>query len=358
VTAVLGLSGPPAFGQGHTPAPVCPTPYPPAYGAAPGAAPAEAAPEGYGGGAGFATGAPAGLAAFGAESGAAVGGGTVGLQVPNAGYIDSAIPFTNFRLRYDSAYGDNRPDRAEFFYAKCGCFRPVDPNAPGPRLPETNVDYQDIRSYLEVAFADRFSVFAEVPVRFLNPDQNANTAGLADMYAGFKAALLYDPRRVLSFQLRTWIPTGAASHGLGTNHVSLEPALLLYQKLSDRLLFEGQLADWIPIGGTDFSGNIIDYGMALSYFVVNNENFRVAPVAEVLGWTLLGGKELAFPENVVISSSGETIVNGKVGVRIGFGPATQPGYISGSSIYIGYSRALTGDVWYKNMLRLEYRMRF
>src|SRR5262249_52987145 len=157
--------------------------------------------------------------------------------------------------------------RAEFFYAKCGCFRPVDPRSPGPPLPETNVDYQDIRSYLEVAFANRLSVFAEVPVRFLNPDQNANTAGLGDMYAGFKAALLYDPNRVVSVQLRTWIPTGAASRGLGTHHVSLEPSLLLYQKLSDRLLFEGQLSDWIPVGGTDFSGNIIEYGFALSYFV-------------------------------------------------------------------------------------------
>jgi hypothetical protein len=323
----------------------------------PAAAPAAPSPEGYGG-AEFTTGAPAGLAAFGAESGGAVGGGTVALQAPNAGYIDSAIPFTNFRLRYDSAYGNNRPDRAEFFYAKCGCFRPADPNAPGPRLAETNVDYQDIRSYLEVAFANRFSVFAEVPVRFLNPDQNANTAGLADMNAGFKAALLYDPNRVVSVQLRTYIPTGAASHGLGTHHVSLEPSLLIYQKLSDRLLFEGQLSDWIPVGGTDFSGNIIEYGLAFSYFVVNDQNFRVAPVAEVLGWTLLGGKELAFPENVTINSSGETIVNGKVGVRISFGPATQPGYISGSSLYLGYSRALTGDVWYKNMLRVEYRVRF
>src|SRR5262249_18553270 len=243
VAVILGLSGTPAFGQGPPRAAPCPTPVPPPCGAALGApvAPAETSPTTPGVGdatAGSGTAPPAGLAAFGAESGGAVGGSTVALQVPNAGYIDSAIPFTNFRLRYDSAYGNNRPDRAEFFYAKCGCFRPADPNAPGPRLAETNVDYQDIRSYLEVAFGNRASVFAEVPVRFLNPDQNATPAGLADMNAGFKVALLYDPNRVVSAQLRTYIPTGAASHGLGTHHVSLEPSLLVYQKLSERLLFE------------------------------------------------------------------------------------------------------------------------
>jgi hypothetical protein len=310
--------------------------------------------------AGGGTTAPSGLAAFGGEAGGAVGGSTTALQLPNAGYIDSAIPFTNFRLRYDSAYGDNRPDRAEYFYAKCGCFRiaGTDPRAPGPPLSETNVDYQDIRSYLEVAFANRFSVFAELPYRFLNPDQNANVNGLADMNAGFKAALLYEPGRVVTFQFRTYIPTGNAGRGLGTNHVSLEPSLLLYQKLTDRLLFEAQLADWIPVGGTDFAGNIIDYGFGLSYFVVNNPNFRVAPVGEMLGWTVLSGKQFAFPENVVTSAAGDTIVNGKVGVRFGFGPVTQPGYISGSSLFIGYSRALTGDVWYRDMLRVEYRMRF
>jgi len=26
--------------------------------------------------------------------------------------------------------------------------------------------------------------------------------------------------------------------------------------------------------------------------------------------------------------------------------------------YVGYGRALTGDVWYKNMLRVEVRVRF
>ena len=37
------------------------------------------------------------------------------------GYIDSAVPRSNIRLRYDDAYNMNRPDRAEYFYPQCGC---------------------------------------------------------------------------------------------------------------------------------------------------------------------------------------------------------------------------------------------
>ncbi|MGZ3387331.1 MAG: hypothetical protein ACXVB5_20800 [Isosphaeraceae bacterium] len=38
------------------------------------------------------------------------------------GYIDSAVPRNNIRVRYDDAYGMNRPDRAEYYYPQCGCF--------------------------------------------------------------------------------------------------------------------------------------------------------------------------------------------------------------------------------------------
>ena len=60
------------------------------------------------------------------------------LQNPG-GYIDSAIVGNQFRLRFDAAYNNPVPDRAEFFYGQCGCFNgvPVANFAPGPVLPET-----------------------------------------------------------------------------------------------------------------------------------------------------------------------------------------------------------------------------
>jgi hypothetical protein len=272
----------------------------------------------------------------------------------NVGYIDSAIPLTQFKLLFEAAYDDNRPDRAEFFYAKCGCFRTApapftDPHAPGPRLTETSVDFQDVTGYLEYALNRRLSFFVNAPTRFLNPEQNANTAGFADMDAGFKLAMIACPDRYLTLQFRTYIPTGEASHGLGTDHVSLEPALLYWRRLTDRLYFEAEFRVWDSIGGTDFAGDIIRYGLGMSYDVYRCGNLRVAPVIEGVGWTVLDGKE-STQLGQIQDASGDTIFNLKLGTRVWFG--------RGSSIYAGYGRALTGDVWYKDIFRVEYRLIF
>jgi hypothetical protein len=293
---------------------------------------------------------------LGFERFAAVGGETVALSESSVGYIDSAIPRTQLRLRFDAAYDDNRPDRAEFFYAKCGCFRGLGLDAAGPPahaplVPEVKLDYQEFTSYFEVAFNERLSGFIEVPVRWVNFDVLPNTYGFGDLNAGFKYAVLYSKDQVVSVQLRTYTPTGQANRGLGTDHVSLEPSVLFFQRLSDRLTLEGEFRDWIPIGGSDFAGNIIRYGVGLTYDVYRSGKFHVAPVTELVGWTVLGGKELALAgaSTAIQDASGDTIVNAKLGVRTSF---------ENSSFYIGYGRALTGDVWYKDILRLEYRLTF
>ena len=48
------------------------------------------------------------------EQFAALSGETVALAESAVGYIDPAIPLTQFRLRFDAAYRDNRPDRFAF----------------------------------------------------------------------------------------------------------------------------------------------------------------------------------------------------------------------------------------------------
>lgn len=39
------------------------------------------------------------------------------------GYIENAIVGSEVRIRFDAAFNDAFPDRAEFIYAKCGCYR-------------------------------------------------------------------------------------------------------------------------------------------------------------------------------------------------------------------------------------------
>lgn len=304
--------------------------------------------------------APAAEPAIAPEQFAATGGGESFAAVSSAvGYIDPAIPATRFRLRADAAYGDNRPDRAEFFYPKCGCFKiaGIDPKASGPPLTESSVDFQDISSYLEWAPTKQFSGFIEVPVRFLNPQVNQNVNGLGDMNAGLKYAFIYCPEQVATFQFRTYIPTGDGDKGLGTNHVSLEPAILYYRQLTQRAALEAEFRDWIPVGGSDFAGNVMRYGIGASYQVVNRCKLRVAPVIEFVGWTVLSGKESDFT-GTTVDAAGDTIINAKVGVRTGIGPLNEAGTMNRSDLYLGYGRALTGDVWYKDVVRLEYRLNY
>jgi hypothetical protein len=265
----------------------------------------------------------------------------------SVGYIDSAIPADLFRLRFDAAYRNRRPTRGEFFWPKGA------PAGPGTPVPETSVDYQDLSAYLELRANPWLSGFVECPVRFLNPDVNRNTAGYADMNAGFKAAFVQTCDTTATFQFRTYIPTGDAARGLGNNHVSLEPALLLNHRLAELWLVEGELRYWVPIGGTDFAGDLVRYGVGVSYGARRPDDFWVTPVVEFVGWTLLGGKEsrvVSPTSSGVKDAAGDTIFNAKIGVRLGWGDR--------GDVYAGYGRALTGDTWYKDTWRVEFRLFF
>lgn len=266
----------------------------------------------------------------------------------SVGYIDSAIPGNVIRLRFDTAYNNNRPNRAEFFYAKGA------PTGPGLPLPEVSVDYQTIESYMEYAFGPRFSGFLTAPVRFLNPQVNDPEAGFGDMETGVKYAFISNPDMVTSFQLRTYIPTGNSTRGLGTNHASLEPGFLMFRKLTPKLNWENELRYWVALGGTDFAGDLLRYGTGFSYGERPPDRIWLTPVVEMVGWTVLSGKESvvfgAGAPPVVLDASGDTIVNAKVGVRLGFGHC--------ANLYFGYGRALTGDVWYKDLYRAEFRLMY
>ena len=55
------------------------------------------------------------------------------------GYIEDATVESKLRVRFDTASHNRVPDRAEFFYGKCGCYQfltgtpGLDPDAPGPQ---------------------------------------------------------------------------------------------------------------------------------------------------------------------------------------------------------------------------------
>jgi hypothetical protein len=282
------------------------------------------------------------------------------------GYIDDPVVSSKIRVRFDAGLHNSTPDRAEFFYAKCGCYRdlgPADPffdpeaAGPGPGI-VSDLNFQQLYVQGEYAARDRVSVFAELPVRWLQP-QTVNTfsnqSGVGDLRAGVKLALADTAEQMLTAQVRTFLPTGDSRRGLGTDHASIEPAILYYQQLSDRAAIESQVSVWLPFGGSNglptsvsdkFAGNVLSYGIGPSFDVYQSGTIRVAPVVELVGWHVLSG----FQTNSTPDAGGTNIVNLKLGARASWG--------RGGSIYGGYGHALTDEDWYDDIFRLEYRFSF
>ena len=295
--------------------------------------------------------------AFDSESGAYAGESFAS----NVGYIDTAWVRTQFRFRFDENRNLQSPDRAEFYYSAPAQFGGLVGGAIGEN---TSVNMQVYDFYFEHAFTCRFSAFIDVPFNAVQPSgipgPGDSQSGIGDLIAGFKYAIQDDFDRKLTFQLKNYCPTGDPELWLGTGHYSIEPGLLFFQRLGDRWMLEAQLRDWIPVGGTvnpnngeDFAGNVLIYGLGLSYALIDNGDFQVSPVVEAVGWSVLGGQKTVFDAaNVAsaVNASGDTIINLKAGVRVG--------NYAGHSFYAGYGRCLTGDTWYDEIFRLEYRKMF
>jgi hypothetical protein len=312
------------------------------------------------------------------------------LQIPGSmvGYIDNAIVGSQIRIRFDAAFHNSAPDRAEFFYAQYAGL-----NGPGPNSVVAALNFQQLYFYGEYAPTKRFSFFTDIPVRWIQPEltvanvnpslsppfPNVNEAGLGDVAAGFKLAAVASPNQYLTFQFQAYFPSGNASTGLGTRHYSVEPALLYCRRLSDRVAVEAQVGDSHPIGGSfcllpcntttasetlgnGFAGDVFFYGVGPSYVLYRGENVRIAPVIELVGWRVLGGLETNCIGGVLAgvpnscanqegaSANGTNIVNLKVGARTSIGRH--------NSFYVGFGQAITHSVWYEHIVRAEYRYSF
>ena len=275
------------------------------------------------------------------------------------GYIADATVENQVRVRFDAGFHSNRPDRSEFFYAQCGC---NGGSAPGPKGLATDLNFQQLTIDGQYAVHSRLALLATLPVRFIQPQTFFNPAvagsfgnqsGLGDVRVGVKAAVVSADDTVVSAQVQGSFQSGDAGKGLGTDHASVETALLFYQKLSDRVAIESHLSDWHPIGGSTFqsssyAGDVLSYGIGPSFELVRTSRLTFAPVIELVGWHAFGGLQVQPPPAVVPADA--NIVNLKFGAR-----TTIDGR---NSFYFGYGRALTDAVWYSDIVRFEYRFSF
>jgi hypothetical protein len=285
------------------------------------------------------------------------------------GYIDNAVVHSQVRVRFDAALSDKTPDRAEFFYAKCGCYgflpptnQKYDPRTPGPGpgIPQS-INFQQLYFYGEYAPHPHFSFFTQLPFRWLQAQPGTAQAfpsagGFGDIQLGLKFAPLVSSHRYVTLQFKAYLPSGDANIGLGTHHYSVEPSLLYYQRLSERLAVEAEVGDTHPLGTSSgvptatshgFAGDVFFYGAGPSYQFIRDEKFTLAGVLEVVGWNVRSGY-VTGPANP--STAGVNIVNIKVGPRLSIG--------THHSVYFGYGRGLTSQNWYRDIFRTEYRYSF
>ncbi|TWT47855.1 hypothetical protein [Botrimarina hoheduenensis] len=287
---------------------------------------------------------------------------------PAPGYIDYAPIATRFRLRYDNAEGSDQPTRGEFLYPTGAGFvntkGPAGVGSGGDPFAE-NIDLQELSAYLEVALTDRFSVFVDAPVRWVsNVDidddgLNDTVSGFSDLRTGFKYALLDCCGEYLTTQFLISTPTGDADRSVGTGNTSFDIGLLYSRQLSSSTFLFGEIRDWFTLDAPttndgandiDLNANILRYGAGIGVDLLDNSTCcktrKLTGIFEVVGWTVLDGFSTSLAGGQQVrDATGDTIVNGKYGLR----------YTSGDhTVYVGYGHNWTSDRWYADMIRAEW----
>lgn len=264
------------------------------------------------------------------------------LQQSAAFFVDSARPQTRTRFGWDFGANMILADRAEYFWARSGVLGPA-------VVPEFN--YHELSMYTEVAKGG-FSFFTSLPYRSLYLRDAGHEAGFADMRIGTKSLVHDSPLLQIAFQMTTHIPSAQSIKGLGTAHVSLEPALLVGMRLSRHSFLQAQVAQWIPIGGDpDYAGSLARWGISWNRLAWQlDETTQMTTNLEVFGWSFQDG---AYTDPILgpfQKASNETYVY--------LGPGCRLLICNKWELGVGGAFALSDRHFAESLIRSEFTMRF
>ncbi len=266
-------------------------------------------------------------------------------------FTPSARPVSHTRLRWDYTHFGKLPDRGEYFWAR------ADGNGKGPRPVNAvgipRVDTHELSQYTETAAGPGFSAYFVTPYRSVNPTfaDPPSAAGFGDITIGTKGVLFDSELFLLTLQFQTTLPVGNAAKGLGTGHVSLEPSLLFGLRVSPRSYLQGQLAQWIPLGGDPtYSGAMLHYHLAYNHVLWQPmSQVQVVGTFEMHGYSWQDGG-FTDPALGFRNASGSNILQLGPGVRIF--------YCDKYDFGIGSNFGVTGQNSLGEQLRFEMRIRF
>lgn len=260
-------------------------------------------------------------------------------------FTESAKPVTQTRFYYDAGInGNGGGDRGEFFWAQVGGRGPAAANN------SANIFYHDLVIYTEAA-VDRFSVFATAPFRFIDGYNPALKSGpFSDMSVGTKTLLVDSELLLASFQFTTFIPTGVAAFGLGTGHVSLEPALLTALKLFPETYLQASIANRIPIAGTPgAAANVLHY-----HFSMNHTLAEPVVDTKIIGSLEFGAYSFL---NGQVTPTGAAAVDART-TYFALGPGIRIVSCNKLDVGVGMQFAVTNSHFAQQLYRTEFRWRF
>ena len=258
-------------------------------------------------------------------------------------FVDTVRPKTSMRFRWDRGINLILPDRSEYFWARIG--------GKGPAIPETSVDYHELSIYIETA-AERFSAFTVIPYRSVLGERNGGGAGFGDMIVGTKTLLIDTEYAQLTLQFQTFIPQGKASRGVGNGHVSLEPSLLVSARLTPDTYFQGQIAEWIPLGGDpEGSGAVLHYHMALNHVIAR-------PVADSQCIATLEAQGYCFQDGTFTDPVTGVAQRAAGGQYWAIGPGFRWVLSDKCDFGFGVMFAVTREHLANQLYRSEFRLRF
>ncbi len=264
--------------------------------------------------------------------------------IANASFwVESARPITQTRYRWDASFDLIYPDRAEFLWPKVGAL--------GPAVAPQSLTLHELSMYTEIA-SGGFSFFIDTPYRSFDPTgPGAHAAGFSDISMGTKSVMFDCELLQITFQFKTIIPSGIGLKGLGTQHVSLEPSLLMALNLSPDSYVQAQVSEWIPISAdASAAGAILHYHASLNHVLWRwQPSVPIIGTLEANGWSFQDG---LYTDPVLgpQSASGETYVSAGPGIRVVVCDKVDFG--------VGTAVSLTENHWGEQTLRSEFRWRY
>jgi hypothetical protein len=200
-------------------------------------------------------------------------------------FADYARPYTVTRFRYDNLEAMSRPDRNQFWIQQAKATRKN-----GNPINNLRARLQQFYIYQEAA-GEKGSFFIEYPYRQINQSYAPTQAGFSDLNFGIKSLWFDCELLQVTFQFRTYTPTGNGMNNLGTGHFSLDPSILTSLKLGPSTYFQGQFGNWIPLGGNqNLAGGIFYWFMSLNQILwYTTPDSPFIATLEMDGWSFENG---------------------------------------------------------------------